>query len=184
MDHDEYVAMYDPLHTDDPDSYVGRFLRWLTGGSTTWIRIILLAAGMLGLAVGARLMVDSAVQIAETLGISHVVIGLTIVAIGTSLPEFAASIVCAVRKESDMSVGNILGSNMLNILFVVGTVALIRPMRVDAESLTTHFPVMVGTAVLLYPIARSGYTISRPGGFVLLAGFLGYLLWLLLPYIQ
>jgi cation:H+ antiporter len=72
---------------------------------------------------------------------------------------------------------------MLNILFVVGTVALIRPMHVETESLTTHFPVMIAFSVLLYPVARSGYTISRTGAVVLLAGFAAYLLWLILPFV-
>ncbi|NNF04156.1 MAG: calcium/sodium antiporter [Rhodothermales bacterium] len=178
-----YIRKYDPLQADEPKSIVGRFLNWLTRGSTAWIRAILLFAGMVGLAVGARLMVESAVDIAEYLEISHVVIGLTIVAIGTSLPELAASVMCAVRQDSDLSVGNILGSNMLNILFVVGTVALIRPMHVETASITSHFPVMIGFSLLLYPIARSGCTISRFGGVVLLAGFAVYLLWLILPFV-
>lgn len=182
-DREAYMRQYDPLYTDEPRSLIGRFLHWLTRGSTAWIRAILLLAGMVGLALGARLMVESAVDIAETLMISHVVIGLTIVAIGTSLPELAASVMCAVRKDSDLSVGNILGSNMLNILFVVGTVALIRPMRVEMESLTMHFPVMIGFSLLLYPIARSDYTITRTGGLILLAGFVGYLVWLILPFV-
>lgn len=182
-DRAEHMRKHDPLHPDRPQSVMGRFLHWLTRGSTAWIRFLFLFAGMVGLAVGARLMVNSAVDIAETLNISHVVIGLTIVAIGTSLPELAASIMCAIRQDSDMSVGNILGSNMLNILFVVGTVALIRPMRVETESLTTHFPVMIGFSLLLYPIARSGFKISRVGGIILLAGFAGYLIWLILPYV-
>ena len=147
-----------------------------------WARVILLVVGMAALGIGARLMVDSAVAIAELLRIHPVVIGLTIVAIGTSLPELAASMVCAIRKESDMSVGNILGSNMLNILFVVGVVSLIRPVDVEAEAIRIHFPVMIGFSLLLYPLARSGYTLSRAGGAVLLAGFLGYIGWLLYPY--
>lgn len=138
-------------------------------------KILFLAGGMLGLALGARLMVMSAIQIAELVGISHLVIGVTVVAVGTSLPELAASALCAFRKEADMSMGNILGSNMLNILFVVGLVSLIRPMRVDVDAVSSHFYFMIGFGLLLFPIALSQYRISRIEGGVLLAGFAGYM---------
>ncbi len=148
-----------------------------------WKRAGLLLGGMIALSLGARLMVESAVEIAWMLDIHPVVIGLTIVAIGTSLPEMAASVMCAMRKESDMSIGNIMGSNMLNILFVVGLVSIIQPMTVEPISISRHFPVMIGFTLVLWPIARRGYTVSRIEGGILLAGFLGYLLWLLLPYV-
>ncbi len=149
-----------------------------------WQKVLFLLGGMIGLSLGARLMVTSAVNIADLLGISHVVVGLTVVAVGTSLPELAASVMCAVRKEPDLSVGNILGSNLLNVLFVVGLVALIRPLAVDQESIKIHFPVMLGFGLLLYPLARTNYSISRLEGGILIAGFVAYMVYLAWPYLN
>jgi len=143
----------------------------------------LLIGGTTGLALGAHLMVDSAIRIADTMGIDHVIIGLTIVAIGTSLPELAASMVGAMKDEADMSVGNVLGSNLLNVLFVVGFVSMMSPLEVEPSSLTIHFPVMLGFCVLLLPIAWTQYRISRTEGGVLLAGFFSYMVYLVLPYL-
>ena len=148
--------------------------------ATTFSKSFDLVGGMVGLALGAHLMVDSAVDIANAMGVKHVIIGLTIVAIGTSLPELAASMVGAMKSESDLSVGNVLGSNLLNVLFVVGTVSMVRPLDVEPTSLTIHFPVMIGFSVLLLPIAWTQYRISRAEGGVLLAGFLGYMAYLVM----
>ncbi|MDX1740956.1 MAG: calcium/sodium antiporter [Rhodothermales bacterium] len=150
---------------------------------TTWKKTAYLVGGIVMLSVGARLMVSGATSIAEQMGINPVVVGLTVVAIGTSLPELAASLVCAFKKEADMSVGNVLGSNLLNVLFVVGLVAMIQPLHVDAESLKVHFPVMLGFGVLLFPIAWTQYRITRIEGGVLITGFVGYLVYLVLPYV-
>ena len=146
-------------------------------------KIAYLIGGMAGLAFGARLMVMSAVEIATILNIHPVVIGLTIVAIGTSLPELAASVVCAIKEESDMSVGNVLGSNMLNILFVVGVISLINPMTVEKVTITQHLPVMLGFALVLYPLARFRRDLSKLEGSFLLLAFATYLGWLTWPYL-
>ncbi|MFT4605838.1 MAG: cation:H+ antiporter [Rhodothermales bacterium] len=150
--------------------------------TTTWGRSLYVIVGMVLLAGGANLMVGSAVTIGEILEINPAVVGLTAVAIGTSLPELAASLVCALRGEADMSVGNVLGSNMLNIMFVVGLVAMIKPMAVDQEALDMHFPVMVGFTILLFPVAWTKFRINRPEGGLLLAGFFTYFVFLLYPY--
>ncbi len=147
-------------------------------------KVMYLAGGILMLTGGARLMVNGASEIAEQMGIEPVVVGLTVVAIGTSLPELAASVVCALKKEADMSVGNVLGSNLLNVLFVVGLVALIQPLHVDSESLRIHFPVMLAFGVLLLPLAWTEYKITRIEGGVLLTGFVGYLTYLVMPYVS
>ena len=148
-----------------------------------WKKALLIIGGISFLAVGARMMVHAAVTIASDLGVHPVIVGLTVVAIGTSLPELAASMVSAVKRDGDMSVGNVLGSNLLNVLFVVGLVALIRPLRVDPEALTLHFPVMIGFGLLLLPLAWTQYRITRIEGGVLLAGFAGYLTYLVFPYL-
>lgn len=138
-------------------------------------KIAFLLAGTAGLAGGAHLMVSSALDIALTMGIDQIVIGLTIVAIGTSLPELAASMVGAVKSEADLSVGNVLGSNLLNVLFVVGSVSLMSPLDVEPSTLTIHFPVMLGICVLLLPIAWTRFQITRLEGGVLLATFFSYM---------
>ena len=147
------------------------------------MRILLIVAGMAALAIGARLMVQSAISMAEILAINPVVVGLSIVAIGTSLPELAASLMASVKQESDLSVGNILGSNLLNILFVIGVVALIEPMEVDADTLNFHVPVMIVFSLLLWPLTRRHQRLARPGALILLCGFLAYMGWLVAPYL-
>lgn len=146
-------------------------------------RMLLILSGCATLALGSNLMVDSAANIADSLGVARVVVGLTIVAIGTSLPELAASMMCAFRKEADMSIGNIFGSNLLNILFVVGLVAVIRPIAVEPVAISVHFPVMIFFTLLLLPLAWTRFRISRPEGALLLVGFFSYLAFLAYPYI-
>ena len=143
-------------------------------------RIMYVVAGMLGLSIGARTMVYAAVSIAEKLSIEPIIIGLTVVAIGTSLPELAASLACAMNKQVDMSVGNVIGSNLLNVLFVVGLVSIIRPLQVDVESINIHLPVMLGFCSILLPLAWIGQKISRLDGTLLLLGFIGYMGYLIL----
>jgi cation:H+ antiporter len=145
-------------------------------------KVAYLLGGMVMLTLGARLMVHGAVHIATDMGVDPIIVGLTVVAIGTSLPELAASVMCAVKKEADLSVGNILGSNLLNVLFVVGLVALIRPLRVDESSLTIHFPVMMFFGFLLLPLAWTKYRITRLEGGILILGFFGYIAYLVGPY--
>lgn len=145
-------------------------------------KIVFLVGGIIFLAAGARAMVYAAVNVAEMLEIDPVVVGLTVVAVGTSLPELAASVVSAIRQEADISVGNVLGSNMLNVLFVVGLVALIRPLRVDPVSLEIHFPVMIFFAVVLLPLAWTQFRITRVEGGFLVAGFVSYMVFLAAPY--
>jgi cation:H+ antiporter len=133
---------------------------------------------MVGLTLGARLMVDSAVDIARYMGVGEVTIGLTIVAVGTSLPELAASVVSSSRGEAELSVGNSMGSNLLNVLFVVGLVSMMRPLNVKPMSLDVHFPVMIGFTLLLFPLAWTGRRITRLEGSFMLVGFLGYMSYL------
>lgn len=143
---------------------------------------VYLVGGMVGLALGAHLMVDSAVAIAHKLDIATGIIGLTAVALGTSLPELAASMVSTAKEDSAMSIGNVMGSNMLNVLFVVGILSIFEPLDVEQRSLRIDFPVMIGFCALLLPIAWSEYRISRVGGGVLLTCFLGYMGYLMFPY--
>jgi cation:H+ antiporter len=137
-----------------------------------------LFGGVVGLALGAHLMVENALEIADLLNIDEVVIGLTVVAIGTSLPELAASLVGALKQESDMTVGNVMGSNLLNVLFVVGTLAIADPISVEPETIRLHFPVMLGFCALIIPLTWWDHEISRLQGAFLVTCFVGFMTFL------
>ncbi|MBN2759919.1 MAG: calcium/sodium antiporter [Rhodobacteraceae bacterium] len=139
-----------------------------------WQSIGWLLAGLAGLMLGARLLVDGAVNIAQALGLSEAFIGLTIVAIGTSLPELATSLMAALRKQSAIAIGNIVGSNVFNVLGILGATAIIAPIPVAGRFLTFDLPVMIGVSALLAVLllARSG--VGRAGGAVLLLGYAAY----------
>lgn len=147
-----------------------------------WKKGVLLVGGIVSLAVGAHLMVTAAVAIAEHFQIDSVIVGLTVVAVGTSLPELAASLIGALRNETDLAVGNVIGSNLLNVLFVVGLVSLVQPLRVGAEALVLHFPVMIAFGLLVM-MAWFGHRLSRLHGGVLLVAFFGYMAYLVVPLI-
>ena len=128
-------------------------------------------------------MIESAVDIATMLGVSPVIIGLTVVAVGTSLPELATSLLGALKGQAELSVGNVLGSNILNVLFVVGPISLFRPLQVEADVLAVHFPVMLAFGAVLLPIVWIRRRIGRMEGAFLLTGFLAYLVYLIMPYL-
>ena len=133
-------------------------------------------AGIAGLAGGAYLLVESAVVIAKSLNVPDLVIGITVVAVGTSLPELATSVMAAIKGESDISVGNVVGSNIFNILLVLGLVAMILPMKIaDPGKLLIDLGVMVGVAVISWPIMRTGLRINRAEGAFFLVGYVVYM---------
>lgn len=141
--------------------------------------ILWLVIGMVLLIVSSRGLVWGSVNIAKAAGISDLVIGLTIVAVGTSLPELAASIVSALKKEHDIAIGNIIGSNMFNLLVVFGIPGLISPHVVDAAILTRDFPFMIGLTIVLFLMAygfkkKEGH-INRLEGSLLLGGYTTYM---------
>jgi cation:H+ antiporter len=142
--------------------------------------VALVIFGLVGLAGGAHLMVVSASTIARHFEISDFIIGTTIVAFGTSLPELATSVVAALRKESDISVGNIFGSNIFNVMFIMGSVPMVFGMEVEARALVVDFPLMIGMTLLTFPMMRAGYRISRAEGAFLVMVYLGYVLSLFL----
>ncbi len=142
-----------------------------------FIALSWLSGGLILMLVSSELVVWGAVGLARQLGVSDLVVGLTIVAVGTSLPEMATSIMSAVKKEHDIAVGNILGSNMFNILAVVGLPTVIHPFVLDRWVLDRDIPVMVGMTVALF-VMSNGYgkpgRIGRRKGLILLAGFVAY----------
>lgn len=143
--------------------------RWRDSG---WVVL-----GLSGLVLGAQLMIFGAVGIARAWGVSELIIGLTIVAIGTSLPELATSIVAARKNEADIVVGNVIGSNIFNLLCVMALVAIIRPIPVPPGALVVELPIMVGFVVLLVPIMLRGLVITRAEGALLLVGFVAFVAW-------
>ncbi|MCB9551398.1 MAG: calcium/sodium antiporter [Myxococcales bacterium] len=137
-----------------------------------------LAATLLGAAVlagGSKLLVDGAVDVATTWGVSKAVIGLTIVAAGTSLPELAASVIAARKGHADMAIANVVGSNIFNVLGILGTTALIHPLAVPEEIIARDDWWMIGLSALLLPLMATGLRINRGEGALLLVAFGGYL---------
>ncbi len=146
--------------------------------------IALAAAGVAGVVLGAHLLVGGAVALARTTGVSEAAIGLTLVAVGTSLPELATSLVAALRRQGDIALGNVIGSNIFNILGIAGTTAAVAPIAVPAEILRLDIWVMAGTALLLVAAAATGRRIGRPEGAAFLAGYAAYLALLLAPQLS
>jgi cation:H+ antiporter len=150
----------------------GRKQAWLFNSGAVVLGVALLSGG-------AGLLVDGAVTLARTMGVSPTLIGLTVVAAGTSLPELATSAVAAWRGEDDIAIANIIGSNIFNVLGIVGTVALILPLPVPPEIIVRDNWWMIGVSALLLPLMWSNMRISRWEGAVLLGIFLVYMLVLL-----
>jgi len=142
--------------------------------NTVWA-ILLLAGGLVILWKAADLLVSGAVGLAERLGVSPLVIGLTIVAMGTSAPEVAASIAAVARSMGDTAIGNVFGSNIANLALVGGVSALIRPLKIKKLTLWREIPVMFVVALLLWPVLHN-LSLSRPEGIVLLGIFVALIL--------
>lgn len=139
--------------------------------------ILMVIGGLVLLVFGARFLVDSAIEIAKAVGLSEAVIGLTIVAVGTSLPEFATSLIAAIKKESDIAVGNIVGSNIFNILGILGVSAIITPL--SSSGITgIDLGVMAAFAVALWCFSVTGHRISRPEGLLMIVAYVGFVAWL------
>lgn len=143
-----------------------------------WRDVALLAGGLIALPTGTYLLLNGAVTIANSFGVSQVVIGLTVVAIGTSLPELATSVVASHRREADIALGNVVGSNIFNILAILGVTALIRPFTVEGLR-TLDVGVMIGVAVLLWQLLWRGAILDRRKGLTLVAGYAVYVVTLL-----
>ena len=142
--------------------------------------VVLVLVGMAALKFGADFIVLGAERIAEIFEISERIIGLTVVAIGTSLPEVATAVVAARRGQSDIAVGNIVGSNIFNILAVVGVTATVNPISVSPAILIQDGTVMVLATLLMLPILRTGQLVSRKEGFALLTAYAAYITWTIL----
>lgn len=139
------------------------------------IALTLCLAGLVVVVIGGSYLVDGAIQLARAFGISETVIGLTIVAVGTSTPELVTSVIAAIRKHSDVALGNILGSNIYNVLGIGGLTGIISPTVVPPEIVAFDNLVMVGVSLALIALMYSGRTITRAEGGVLILGYVVYI---------
>ncbi|VAX41503.1 hypothetical protein MNBD_PLANCTO03-1842, partial [hydrothermal vent metagenome] len=146
-----------------------------------WMKhAVLVLVGIVCLTGGAELLVRSTVSIAERLGVSEVVIGLTMVAFGTSLPELATAVRAAMKRHTDLLLGNVIGSNVFNTLCVLGVTSMVKPIPVLGETVRGDATVMMGIGLLAWAIVCLRKHIGRVEGLVLLAGYGGYVGWVVM----
>jgi len=143
-------------------------------GKTLWRDVGFLVLGIITLGFGANFLVSGAVDLARILGLSEALIGLTIVSIGTGTPEMATALMAAYRKRADLAIGNAVGSNLFNIMFVLGIAALVAPLNGKGIS-SIDLYVMLGVTILLLPTVWTGRILDRKEGFLFLAIYVGYL---------
>lgn len=153
----------------DPKAHPGKYIAFIV-------------VGLVMLVLGSQWLVDGAVMLARSVGVSELVIGLTIVAVGTSLPELATSVAASLKGQRDIAIGNVIGSNIFNIFCVLGLSSLVAPngIRVAPQALILDLPVMLWVAALCLPLFYYGLQISRLRGAMLLAGYSAYV-WFLIP---
>ncbi len=150
----------------------------LSAGDSMLKSVLFALGGLVLLVFGGKLLVDGAISIARGAGISEAVIGLTLVAVGTSLPELATSVVAAYRKHSDVIIGNILGSNIFNILFILGITGLIAPIPLEGQIAAQDIWVMLAVAVVTYGVIHFRKQFGRVTACAFLAAYIAYTLWL------
>ena len=145
------------------------------GSKNPFVNYLKVCIGFACLVGGGNLLVDGAVSLARTFGVSELVIGLTILAVGTSLPEIVTSLIAVWRKQADIAIGNVLGSNLFNTLGVLGTAATAHPITVERDLLVRDFPVMLLLTFLLFPFLRTGYLVRWWEGMLLLIIYVVYI---------
>jgi cation:H+ antiporter len=143
----------------------------------TWLALLGIAVGLSGLLIGAEWLVDSATQIARAFNIPEAVIGATLVAVGTSLPELASVVAAATRGLGDIAIGNVVGSNVFNLGLVLGTAALLRPLELPPELVVRQVLPALAFSILLIPLALTRQRVTRLEGLLLLVGYLGFFIW-------
>ena len=139
-----------------------------------WLALLAALLGLAGVSIGAHLMVGAATIIARGLGITETVIGITVVAVGTSLPELATTLVAAYRKHADVAIGNVLGSSVFNILAILGVVTVVTPLPVPDEILHLDIWLLAGITLLVIAVALAGVRLGRPFGVLLLLGYAAF----------
>lgn len=176
-----YCYREEKAHPEEPAAEVHQHM---ADAARPGPKAIALSVGMAvaGIAItifGARFLVDAAVSIAQGFGVSDTIIGLTIVAVGTSMPELVTSVMAAIKKQADVAYGNIIGSNIYNILGILGVTALIQPIDVPPQIAQVDIWVMLAATALLVFFARSGFKLVRWEGGAFLAAYVAYTAWLI-----
>jgi len=143
-----------------------------------WTLALGILAAIVGLVLGAQALVSAAVSMARALGVSERVVGLTVVSVGTSLPELAVSLSAALRKQQEMAVANVVGSNIFNLLMILGAAALARPLLIDQRIISVDLWVMMAFTVMLLPLVYRRGLLTRSGGACLLTAYACYVAWL------
>lgn len=168
---------------DEPPEILGEYEDFVKASTSTTASlhvpdILWVILGSACLVLGGYCIVEGAVEVASALGVSQVVIGLTVVAVGTSLPELATSLVAAARNESDIAVGNVIGSNIFNVAAILGTTSILEPIPIEGAILTGELPAVLGMSLLLLPLLRTRWRIRRWEGAILLAVYVALGLYL------
>ena len=180
----EATSTADEDHDDIPDAveladeYAEGLSAEVLRPEPVWRDLLLLVAGLGLLVIGAQALVGAATDIATALGVSELVIGLTVVAVGTSLPEIATSVIAAARGQRDLAVGNAIGSNLFNLMAVLGISSIITPIGVSDGALAFDLPFMLAVAVACLPMFVNGFVLKRWEGAVFLGYYVAYLVWL------
>ncbi|MEX1193360.1 MAG: calcium/sodium antiporter [Brumimicrobium sp.] len=151
-------------------------LEVLTKKISIWKHLLFLLLGLVGLYFGANWLIDGAKALAERGGLSKHVIGITVVAFGTSVPELVTSCVAAYKKETDISVGNLIGSNIFNIMVVLGITSIVKPIGIEPNVMSWDILWMIGISLIIFPMMVFRKKIGRFSGFVLLAAYIGYII--------
>uniref|UniRef100_UPI003569390B sodium:calcium antiporter n=1 Tax=Desulfosarcina sp. TaxID=2027861 RepID=UPI003569390B len=149
-----------------------------------WAQSLMIAGGTAAVVVGADLLVDAAVSVMSALGVNEKFVGLTVVALGTSVPELATSVVAALKKEMDISLGNLVGSNVFNLLSVVGATAMVKPIAISGgfigSGLVVDYLVMIVISALPWVLMKRDLTITRKKGLILLGCYVAYVSFLII----
>ncbi|UCC26872.1 MAG: calcium/sodium antiporter [Gemmatimonadales bacterium] len=168
-----YILFVNRVAGEEPSEVLGEYEEFARaegqlGRKVTYRDIGLVVVGSLGLVGGGTLIVNSAEFLAEAMGVPDILVGLTVVAVGTSLPELATSMVAAVREEADIAVGNIVGSNIFNVAAILGTTSLVTPVQVAPEILVQELPAVLLLSLIVVPVTWNGFVVRRWEGAVLL----------------
>ncbi len=146
----------------------------------TWVSVLLITAGLGGLILGSKLLVDSGINIAKAFGVSDILIGLTLVAVGTSIPELVTSLVAASKKKIDIAVGNVVGSNIFNIFMVLGVTSIVRPLPLPAANVADIFVLFLTTILLfVFLFIRQKHVITKLEGSLMLVSYAVYIVFLI-----
>lgn len=166
----------------EPPAIEVEYQKFVPSGGTLSTHILLTVLGLGTLLGGAQMVVSGASEAARFLGISELAVGLTVVAIGTSLPELATAVAASVQDEGDILVGNVVGSNVFNVLAVLGTSSLARPLDIAQSVIFVEAPVMIVVSILLLPFVWSTLRVTRPEGVILVAAYVAFVIVFAIPH--